>query len=132
MTSFVNAPLDGHTTHTKNLALLDLARDNGVFIPCLPPHTTHRLQPLDVCVMKPLSTNLSLESKRFMFQNPGCGITLYHVAGIFGEAYKKACTPTSVISGFEKCGIFPMDEKKFNGLFAAASVTYVPIIQTKL
>ena len=119
--------LDGHTTHTKNLQVLDLARDSGVFILCLPPHTTQRLQPLDVCVMKPLSTNLSPESKKFMFQNPGCGITLYHGARIFGEAYKKSCTSTSMISGCEKCGIFPMDKKKFDGLYTAASVTGIPI-----
>ena len=62
-----------------------------------------------------------------MFSNPGCGITLYHVAGIFGEAYKKACTPATMISGFEKCGIYPLNADKFNGLYAAATVTDVGI-----
>ena len=120
--------LDGHSTHTKNLKLLDLARDSGVSILCLPPHTTHRLQPLDVCVMKPLSTNLSLESKRFMFQNPGSAITLYQVAAIFGKAYQKGCTSASIISGFEKCGIHPIDQERFSEMYSAASVTNIPIL----
>ena len=120
--------LDGHSTHTKNLKLLDLARDSGVSILCLAPHTTHRLQPLDVCVMKPLSTNLSLESKRFMFQNPGSAITLDQVAAIFGKAYQKGCTSASIISGFEKCGIHPIDQERFNEMYSAASVTNIPIL----
>ncbi|XP_011706310.1 PREDICTED: uncharacterized protein LOC105461511, partial [Wasmannia auropunctata] len=39
--------LDGHTTHSKNLDALKLARANGVIQLQLPGHTTHRLQPLD-------------------------------------------------------------------------------------
>ena len=52
--------LDGHSTHTKSIELIDLARENGVPIVCLLPHTTHRLQPLDVTVMKPFSSNETL------------------------------------------------------------------------
>lgn len=33
--------LDGHTTHSKNLDALILARDNGVILLQLPGHTTH-------------------------------------------------------------------------------------------
>ena len=32
--------LDGHSTHTKNVALIDFARENGVTLLCLPPHCT--------------------------------------------------------------------------------------------
>jgi hypothetical protein len=47
--------LDGHTTHTKNFQAINLARENGVILLSLPAHTTHRLQPLDVGFLKPLS-----------------------------------------------------------------------------
>ncbi|KAL7291839.1 hypothetical protein TKK_0014618 [Trichogramma kaykai] len=47
--------LDRHSSHTKNLKVVDMARDNGVHILCFPPHCSHRLQPLDVSFMKPLS-----------------------------------------------------------------------------
>ncbi|GBP96436.1 hypothetical protein EVAR_99097_1 [Eumeta japonica] len=39
--------LDGHYTHTRNIEILTLARERHVTIICLPPHTTHKLQPLD-------------------------------------------------------------------------------------
>ncbi|XP_043234050.1 MFS-type transporter clz9-like [Amphibalanus amphitrite] len=56
--------LNGHLTltHTRNLDLIELARDNHVTIVVIPPHTSHRLQPLDVGFMKPLSTFYSFYS----------------------------------------------------------------------
>lgn len=40
--------LDAHSTHTKNVEFLELARENGVVMLCFPLHCNHRLQPFDV------------------------------------------------------------------------------------
>ena len=40
--------LDGHSTHTQNIDVNNKARENGVYLLCLPPHCSHKLQPLDV------------------------------------------------------------------------------------
>jgi hypothetical protein len=48
--------LDWRATHTKNIALLGKAHEYLVHILCIPPHTSHRLQPLDVSFMLALST----------------------------------------------------------------------------
>jgi hypothetical protein len=48
--------LDGHFSHTRNIQLLDLARENGVHIACLPPHCTYKMQPLGVLFMLPFKT----------------------------------------------------------------------------
>ena len=45
--------LDSHVTHTKNLAGTEMARETGVVMVSLPPHTTHRLQPLDGAFIGP-------------------------------------------------------------------------------
>ena len=45
--------LDGHVTHTKNLVATEMAREAGVVMVSLPPHMTHRLQPLDVAFFAP-------------------------------------------------------------------------------
>ncbi|XP_072379870.1 uncharacterized protein [Diabrotica undecimpunctata] len=42
---------DGHYSHTRNIEVIDLARDNHVTIIVLPPHCTHKLQPLDKTYM---------------------------------------------------------------------------------
>ncbi|CAK5282967.1 unnamed protein product, partial [Mycena citricolor] len=46
--------LDGHGSH-EALELIDLARENNIILLLLPPHTTHKLQPLDVGVFGPFS-----------------------------------------------------------------------------
>ena len=46
--------LDGHSSH-ESLAILELAIQHDIHILCLPPHTTHALQPLDRSVFGPLN-----------------------------------------------------------------------------
>ena len=48
--------LDGHYSHTRNLEVITIARENFVHIVCLPPHSTHKMQPLDVAFMSPFKT----------------------------------------------------------------------------
>jgi hypothetical protein len=43
---------DGHGSH-NTIELIKLARENNIVLFCLPPHTTHKLQPLDVGVFGP-------------------------------------------------------------------------------
>ena len=42
-------PLDAHASNLS-IGLIDKAIENNVILLCLPPHTTHMLQPLDVAV----------------------------------------------------------------------------------
>jgi hypothetical protein len=50
--------LVGHVAHTRNLEIIERARENTLTVLCLPPHSTHRSQPEDVSLMYdyPLST----------------------------------------------------------------------------
>ena len=47
--------VDGHHSH-MGVDLIMKAREAGIHILCLPPHTTHILQPLDVGVFGPVKT----------------------------------------------------------------------------
>lgn len=58
--------LDGHMTHMQNLKVVEYAREKHVIILCLPPQTTHRLQPLDVSVMRPTSMAYSEKVKKWL------------------------------------------------------------------
>ncbi|XP_049799632.1 uncharacterized protein LOC126234936 [Schistocerca nitens] len=79
--------LDGHKRHTKNLELIDVARENGVVLLCLPPHCSHRLQPLDVAFMKPLSKFDKDEVRMWLRTHPGKVATLHQIASLFGKAF---------------------------------------------
>ena len=47
--------VDGHSSHI-NMAFINKCWDLRIILLVLPPHSTHRLQPLDVGLFSPLST----------------------------------------------------------------------------
>lgn len=56
--------LDNHESH-KFYPALEYARENNVILLSFPPHTTHRLQPLDVAVYGPIKTFYEQEINTF-------------------------------------------------------------------
>ncbi|XP_060804467.1 tigger transposable element-derived protein 6-like [Amyelois transitella] len=116
--------LDGHLSHTKNLNVVLKARENHVTILCLPPHCTHKLQPLDVGVMYPLSVYHNQELEKWMNNNPGRVVSVFQITKIFAGAYLRAAVPLNAINGFSKCGICPMNQDIFGDVdFVAAETT---------
>lgn len=105
--------LDGHSTHTKSLEVIDLARGNGVILLCLPPHTSTRLHPLDVTFFKPLSLYYGEELRKWLHCNPGKVVTLWQISSLFGAAFIQAATMRTALSGFEKTGIWPPNKNIF-------------------
>ena len=99
--------LDGHSSHTKNLEAINLARECGVVMLSFPPHTTHRMQPLDVGFFKPLKTayNRSVETwmKSHSYKR---AVSAYQVSRFVGEAYLKAATMETAINGFRATGLW--------------------------
>ncbi|ELU18029.1 hypothetical protein CAPTEDRAFT_197670 [Capitella teleta] len=118
---------DGHATHTKNLALIETARDNNVHILVIPPHTSHCVQPLDVAFMGPLNTFYEQEVRMWLRNHPGQVITIYQVGSLFGKAYQRAATSSNAVNGFAKSGICPLNPYIFGEeLFEAAATTDRP------
>lgn len=105
--------VDGHGSH-KTLAAVELARSNGIVMVCLPPHTTHRLQPLDRTIFGPLKAHYNSECDKWMLSHPGQRITQYDLAGLFGSAYMKTCTMEKAVSGFRCTGIWPYNPEIFS------------------
>ena len=105
--------LDGHSTHTMNMEVIDLARANGVVLLCLPPHCSHKMQPLDVSFMKPLSIYYDQELEKWLRNHPGWVVTTFQVAELFGIGYTKAATAQTAINGFKKTGLFPTNRDIF-------------------
>lgn len=56
---------DGHNSY-KSLALIELARAHHVTILTIPPHTSHKLQPLDVTFFGPLKTAINRQMDSWM------------------------------------------------------------------
>jgi len=54
----------GHYSHTKNLNVVDKTREHSVAIVSLPPHSKHKVQPLDVGFTKSLTHIMHKNFKR--------------------------------------------------------------------
>ncbi|GLV37863.1 hypothetical protein CBL_06435 [Carabus blaptoides fortunei] len=115
---------DGHSTHTKKFELIELARENNVHIIVIPPHTSHRLQPLDVSFMFPLSSYYGQEIKFWLRNNPGKVVTIHEISKLFGAAFQRAATIQNAVSGFKNTGIYPYNPNIFpDDLFQPAETT---------
>ena len=73
--------MDGHGTH-MSIELIELARSNDVHLLCLPSHTTHILQPLDVGVFKSFKGSWSKACSKYLAANPGRVITSDKLASL--------------------------------------------------
>lgn len=101
--------LDGHTSHTNSIEVLELCESQEIVLLCLPSHTTHFLQPLDRSFFKSLKSHYYAECNRFMKNNPGKKITRYDFGQILGDSWIKAATVQNATSGFRATGIAPFN-----------------------
>ena len=62
--------IDGHGSHV-NMRFLEWALQQRILIAILPPHSTHRLQPLDVSLFSPLAVYYGQELNRYMYNYQG-------------------------------------------------------------
>ena len=119
---------DGHATHTKNIELIEMARENYVHLLVIPPHSSHRMQPLDVSFMVPLNTYYEQEVRKWLRNYPGKVITIYQLGALFGAAYRRSASTSTTINGFAKTGIYPLNPDIFpEHMFAPAETTDKPM-----
>lgn len=96
--------LDNHESH-KYYPALKYATDNHIIFVSFAPHTTHKIQPLDVSVFGPIKRFYEQEINIFQKNYSGRIINQYDVAKIFSPAYLKGATPHNAISGFKSTGL---------------------------
>ena len=100
--------LDGHSSHFQP-DLIQFARQYGIIMFCLPPHTTHESQPLDTSVFKSLKHNWNCACQSFIQSHPSQAITKYHFSGLLNQAWGKTMTSSTISAGFRKCGVYPFN-----------------------
>lgn len=91
--------LDNHETHLSVKAV-EKASQNGIVMLTFPPHTSDKLQPLDVSVFHPFKHYYNRSLEAWHFNNPGKVFSIHDVAQAIGEAFLKAFTPLNIMSGF--------------------------------
>ena len=101
--------LDGRASHTKNLEAIKLARENGVLMLSFPPHTTHKMQPLDVSFFRSLKNWYNIEIEKFLRTHPGQAVTVHQISKFVSASFVAAATMGTTVVGFRKAGVWPLN-----------------------
>ncbi|EGO04671.1 hypothetical protein SERLA73DRAFT_44734, partial [Serpula lacrymans var. lacrymans S7.3] len=113
---------NGHGLHLTT-TMIDLAIENQIHLLCLPLHTTHHLQPLDVGVSGPLQKAWYRHAELYTAKY-GISIARRHVVKEYWEARKSAFVTNTIMQAWRKCGFYPLNLN----IFTAAD--YAPSIST--
>ncbi|XP_074035914.1 uncharacterized protein [Leptinotarsa decemlineata] len=117
--------LDNHESHTTVKAI-NFCRDNGIVMLSFPPHTSHKLQPLDVGVYGPFKSFCSVAFNDWMTSNPGKTITMREIVHLTKIAFQNAFTQKNITKSFEKPGLWPLNRLAFrDDEFLPSYVNYI-------
>ncbi|CAK1597581.1 unnamed protein product [Parnassius mnemosyne] len=108
--------LDNHESHIS-LGAYELFREYNLQVLSLPPHVSHKMQPLDLTIFSSLKMAYNKECELYMVNNPGKRISQYEVGELFTKAYNKTANICKALSGFRAAGIHPIDPDKFKDSF---------------
>jgi len=82
--------------------LLDYCLTNKILPLCLPAHTSHILQPLDVSIFSPMSTYYAQEVNKLRVP-----VDKDQFPNLLARAHVKAFTKANIQAGFRASGIYP-------------------------
>jgi hypothetical protein len=99
--------IDGHESH-DSLDFQQYCKENKIITLCMPPHSSHLLQPLDVGCFSPLKKAYGRQAENLM-RNRINHITKLEFLPCFIAAFKDAITESNIKGGFRGAGLVPLD-----------------------
>ena len=105
--------VDNHASH-MTLAAMEFCQNHHIVMIGFPPHTTHRLQPLEVSFFGPLKMFYNQTCDDFSITYPGQVIPDCNNGELLTTAYCKAATVGNAVRGFKECGIEPFNSQIFH------------------
>jgi hypothetical protein len=99
--------LDGHESHLS-AQFQHYCTEQKIITLCMPPHSSHILQPLDVSCFAPLKLSYGRQIETFV-RNRLNHITKLEFLSAFKEAFKAAFIEQNIKSGFRATGLVPYE-----------------------
>jgi hypothetical protein len=102
--------LDGHESH-HSVEFEEYCKEHNIVTLCMPPHSSHLLQPLDVSCFSPLKKAYSHQIKELMRQQI-THITKEDFIPAFRAAFQASLTESNIQGGFRGAGLVPFDPER--------------------
>lgn len=99
--------LDGHEVH-NSIKFQQYCTEAKIITLCMPPYSSHLLQPLDVGCFSPLKRAYGRQAEELM-RNKINHITKIEFLPAFQQAYRKTITKDNILGGFRGAGLVPHD-----------------------
>ena len=104
--------VDGHSSHV-NMRFIEFCDNHGIILAILPPHSTHRLQPLDVGIFSPLCTAYSNQIDHLIQSSQGFSRVMKRSFwSMFRTAWKTALSFENIRSAFAATAVYPLSPEK--------------------
>jgi DDE superfamily endonuclease len=111
--------LDGHVSHIS-LRAVEYAEAHGLLIFQLPSHSSHLLQPLDLCGFGSVKRAFKEELTEFSNEH-GYGASKEDMCTLINTAVTRGLTVANVKASFAAAGICPFDPQRAMNRIAGAS-----------
>jgi DDE superfamily endonuclease len=102
--------IDGHASHITTEAL-QFYIASKIIVLCLPAHTTHLLQPLDVGPFRPLATAYKAGVQERGYLNAIYNVNKLEFLEIYKTARLRGISKENIMKGWRNSGLQPFDSK---------------------
>lgn len=76
--------------------MINYCRENGITLLSFPPHTSHKLQPLNRSIYGPFKRFYNAAADSWMKNNPGKTMVIYNIPSLVKIALSNAATPKKI------------------------------------
>ena len=101
---------DGHGSHI-GYELIDTAMKHNIVLMCLPPHTSHVLQPLDVTCFAPMKQEWKKALKHFKVSSGAMHVSKSEFLPLLKIVWEKSLLESHLRNGFKACGLHPLSRE---------------------
>ena len=101
--------MDGHDSHTNSIQFIEYCMRNGIIAYCLPLHSAHILQPLDVGLFGPLKRSYTQHAADTLAID--IVIQKANFVPLNICAHNEAYTIDNILSAFRNTGIVPLNSR---------------------
>ncbi|XP_071952888.1 uncharacterized protein [Antedon mediterranea] len=115
--------VDGHSAHL-NIDTAEFCVKEKIILYCLPSHSSHLMQPLDVAVYKSLKTSWNKAVRKWMTDHYGQYVTKQSFSSVFAVAWEESAKKKYARSGFRKSGLYPFNANAIDPAMLAPSTVF--------